>query len=393
MMPQSLYKSRHNILLIEQGVLVYWLVGSLIITAMMGVLAAADNVAIPTSMFLSDMVSVSSLALWLIGIAIILLIVVQFTTPFTTVPYSDKAFSATSIHNTKFSGFLRYVLSGLLATALVVGSALQALVAYQEAESTRITSPARVQALVRIEGISDSVYDTSTASGYRQVAVITQLMPLVTELKPQDLADSTRNYLEEENNSLSRNYNDSYDKNLDNIEYRILLNAYPKNTSNDDSFSNLNGLQPGDELFMSVALAPLTTSEQVLNSPSGFDSYRWLRGRHIDGVANVLAVSSSTISRDSISNHEALKQASTSESYLSRLRTRIDIGRWQLRDYFYTDWSTQTTAEQQAHAVTLSLLTGDRSLINRDTKDLYQLAGISHLLAISGTHVLFWPLC
>ncbi|MDN5620672.1 MAG: ComEC/Rec2 family competence protein [Psychrobacter sp.] len=368
----------------------YWLVGSLIITAMMGVLAAADTLAIPTSMFLSDMVSVSSLALWLIGLAIILLIVVQFTTPFTTVLYSDKAFSPTSIHHTKFSGFLRYVLSGLLATALVVGSALQALVAYQEAESTRITSPARVQALVRIEGISDSVYDASTASGYRQVAVITHLTPLVAEWKPQDLADSTRNYLEEESNSLSKNYNDSYDKNLNNhIEYRVLLNAYPKSTSNDDSFSNLNGLQPGDELFMSLALAPLTTSEQVLNSPSGFDSYRWLRGRHIDGVANILAVSSSTISRDSIRNHEALKHTSTSESYLSRLRTRIDIGRWQLRDHFYTDWSTQTTAEQQAKAVTLSLLTGDRSLINRDTKDLYQLAGISHLLAISGTHVLF----
>ena len=196
MMPQSLYKSRHNILLIEQGVLVYWLVGSLIITAMMGVLAAADTVAIPTSMFLSDMVSVSSLALWLIGLAIILLIVVQFTTPFTTVLYSDKAFSATSIHNTKFSGFLRYVLSGLLAIALIVGSALQALVAYQEAESTRITSPARVQALVRIEGISDSVYDASTASGYRQVAVVTHLTPLTAKLTPKDLSSSTSRYIE-----------------------------------------------------------------------------------------------------------------------------------------------------------------------------------------------------
>ena len=60
-----------------------------------------------------------------------------------------------------------------------------------------------------------------------------------------------------------------------------------------------------------------------------------------------------------------------------------------MRQHFYQDWVAQTTAQQQAKAVTLSLLTGDRSLINRDTKDLYQLAGISHLLAISGTHVLF----
>ena len=56
---------------------------------------------------------------------------------------------------------------------------------------------------------------------------------------------------------------------------------------------------------------------------------------------------------------------------------------------FMNDWAEQSTARQQAKAVTLSLLTGDRSLISRETKDLYQLAGISHLLAISGTHILF----
>ncbi|WP_227511598.1 ComEC/Rec2 family competence protein [Psychrobacter piscatorii] len=202
------------------------------------------------------------------------------------------------------------------------------------------------------------------------------------------MANSTSDYSKEENNSLSKSYNESSDKNLNNsIEYRVLLNAYPKNTSNNDSFSNLNDLQPGDELFMSLALVPLSTSKQAISNPSGFDSYRWLRGRHIDGVANILAVSPLTVSKSN--NDEALQQASTSDSYFKRFRTRIDIGRWQLRDHFYRDWPAQTTAEQQARAVTLSLLTGDRSLINRDTKDLYQLAGISHLLAISGTHVLF----
>ena len=269
-----------------------------------------------------------------------------------------------------------------------MGSALQALVAHQQAETTKITDSIRVQALVRIEGISDSVYDASTDSGYRQVAVVTHLMPLVAELTPQDLADSTRNYSKEENNSLSKSYSDNFEKKPNNhIEYRVLLNAYPKNTSNNDSFSNLNDLQPGDELFMSLALVPLSTSKQAISNPSGFDGYRWLRGRHIDGVANILAVSPLTVSKSN--NDKALQQASTSDSYFQRFRTRIDIGRWQLRDHFYRDWPAQTTAEQQARAVTLSLLTGDRSLINRDTKDLYQLAGISHLLAISGTHVLF----
>ena len=366
----------------------YWLVGSLVIIAMMGVLAVADNVAMPIDMPLLNVVSATGL-LWLLVIfAIILLSATQLNSPSVNTQSTNKTRSVSSPNDVKLSLFSKYFLFGLLAIGLVVGSALQALVAHQQAETTKITDSIRVQALVRIEGISDSVYDASTDSGYRQVAVVTHLMPLVAELTPQDLADSTRNYSKEENNSLSKSYSDNFEKKPNNhIEYRVLLNAYPKNTANNDSFSNLNDLQPGDELFMSLALVPLSTSKQAISNPSGFDGYRWLRGRHIDGVANILAVSPLTVSKSN--NDEALQQASTSDSYFQRFRTRIDIGRWQLRDHFYRDWPAQTTAEQQTRAVTLSLLTGDRSLINRDTKDLYQLAGISHLLAISGTHVLF----
>mgnify|MGYP003142874887 FL=1 len=366
----------------------YWLVGSLVIIAMMGVLAVADNVAMPIDMPLLNVVSATGL-LWLLVIfTIILLSATQLNSPSVNTQSTNKTRSVSSPNDVKLSLFSKYFLFGLLAIGLVVGSALQALVAHQQAETTKITDSIRVQALVRIEGISDSVYDASTDSGYRQVAVVTHLMPLVAELTPQDLADSTRNYSKEENNSLSKSYSDNFEKKPNNhIEYRVLLNAYPKNTSNNDSFSNLNDLQPGDELFMSLALVPLSTSKQAISNPSGFDGYRWLRGRHIDGVANILAVSALTVSKSN--NDEALQQASTSDSYFQRFRTRIDIGRWQLRDHFYRDWPAQTTAEQQTRAVTLSLLTGDRSLINRDTKDLYQLAGISHLLAISGTHVLF----
>ncbi|MGE6393632.1 ComEC/Rec2 family competence protein [Psychrobacter pacificensis] len=366
----------------------YWLVGSLVIIAMMGVLAVADNVAMPIDMPLLNVVSATGL-LWLLVIfTIILLSATQLNSPSVNTQSTNKTRSVSSPNDVKLSLFSKYFLFGLLAIGLVVGSALQALVAHQQAETTKITDSIRVQALVRIEGISDSVYDASTDSGYRQVAVVTHLMPLVAELTPQDLADSTRNYSKEENNSLSKSYSDNFEKKPNNhIEYRVLLNAYPKNTSNNDSFSNLNDLQPGDELFMSLALVPLSTSKQAISNPSGFDGYRWLRGRHIDGVANILAVSPLSVSKSN--NDEALQQASTSDSYFQRFRTRIDIGRWQLRDHFYRDWPAQTTAEQQARAVTLSLLTGDRSLINRDTKDLYQLAGISHLLAISGTHVLF----
>ncbi|MDN3452757.1 MULTISPECIES: ComEC/Rec2 family competence protein [unclassified Psychrobacter] len=373
----------------------YWLIGSLIMIVMMGVLAVADNVAVPINLSVIDIVSVSGLSLALIVFATILFAIAQLNIPSINRHSTDKTHVDSSLYKTQFPlRIIKHLVFAIFAIILVIGSTLQALVAHQQAETTKVTDATRVQALVRIEGLSDSVYDAATGSGYRQVAVVTHISPLVAELTPQDLAITTANYLEIDKNSLSENYNNRSD--TDNIsdikhehEHRILLNAYPKKSANDNQLSSLNHLQPGDELFMSLALAPLATSKQALNNPSGFDSYRWLRGRHIDGVANILAVSPSVISSNEIGNEIYSRQTLTSDAYLQRFRTRIDQGRWQLRQHFYRDWSAQTTAEQQAKAVTLSLLTGDRSLINRDTKNLYQLAGISHLLAISGTHVLF----
>ncbi|MCG3858778.1 ComEC/Rec2 family competence protein [Psychrobacter sp. Ps2] len=373
----------------------YWLIGSLIIIVMMGVLAVADNVIMPTDLSLLDMIDPSNLSLALIVFATFLLASAQLNIPSIDSHSADNSTSNDVSCHTKLPfRIIRHLVLALLATALVIGSALQALVTHQRAETTEITLPMRVQALVRIEGLSDSVYDAATDSNYRQVAVITNIAPLVAELTPQELVTKTSDYLHANKNSLSINH----DVNLNEVilkvsEHRILLNAYPKKSANDSQFASLNDLQPGDEVFMSLALAPLTTSEQAVNNPTGFDSYRWLRGRHIDGVANILAVSPILVNSNEISNEisdkKYSKQSLDSDSYLQRFRTRIDQGRWRLRQHFYQDWSAQTTAEQQAKAVTLSLLTGDRSLINRDTKDLYQLAGISHLLAISGTHVLF----
>ncbi|WP_227526558.1 ComEC/Rec2 family competence protein [Psychrobacter sp. 4Dc] len=373
----------------------YWLIGSLIIIVMMGVLAVADNVIMPTDLSLLETVGTSNLSLALTIFATILLASAQFNIPSIDSHNADSNTSNNTSRHIKLPfRIIRYLVLALLATALVIGSALQALVTHQQAETTEITAPIRVQALVRIEGLSDSVYDATTDSGYRQVAVITNITPLVAELTPQELATKTSDYLDANKNSLSINHDvNPNEVNLKVSEHRVLLNAYPRKSANDSQFAFLNDLQPGDEIFMSLALAPLATSEQAVNNPTGFDSYRWLRGRHIDGVANILAVSPTLVNSSEISNEisdkKYSKQSLDSDSYLQRFRTRIDQGRWRLRQHFYQDWSAQTIAEQQAKAVTLSLLTGDRSLINRDTKGLYQLAGISHLLAISGTHVLF----
>ena len=401
----------------------YWLIGSLIIIVMMGVLAVADSMPLPVSPLLADLSATATLPLLLTILTIVLLVVSQRRIPYPrSFTIRQPPSQNPSVKNsTKTSAYslsllskcVRYLLLAALALTLISGSGLLALISHQQAQSSAIKQPLRVQALVSIEGISDSVYDVASDSGYRQVATISQISPLLSELTAQDLdnltANYTANYKEGLNNSLSSNKetkdNLSHDSSEDfesfeRAEYRVLLNAYPKkpkpkkpskkystkqakNLSKQTQIIDLNHLQPGDQLLMTLTLAPLAGSEQALNNPTGFDSYRWLRGRHIDGVANILATSTSTIPFDD----SALSKAD--ESYLYRLRSAIDQGRWQLRQYFYQDWAAQNTAQQQAKAVTLSLLTGDRSLINRDTKDLYQLAGISHLLAISGTHVLF----
>ena len=402
--------------------LVYWLLGSLIIIVMMGVLAVADSMTLPVSSLLAhlsvaELSAATILPLLLTILTIVLLVVSQRLISFPhsfnvkiplaqNLPVQNSAKTSSSIFSLLLK-YIRYFLLAGLSLALIIGSGLLALMSHQEAQNSAIKQPLRVQALVSIEGISDSVCDITSDSGYRQVATISQISPLLSELTAQDLdkltAQYAANYREALDNSLSNNRENKNDLSGDSAktfvgfektEYRVLLNAYPKkpkpkkpskkSTEKKSQTIDLNQLQPGDQLLMTLTLTPLANSEQAINNPTGFDSYRWLRGRHIDGVANILATSNATIPFD-----DSLALSTADNSYLQRFRTAIDQGRWQLRQHFYQDWVAQTTAQQQAKAVTLSLLTGDRSLINRDTKDLYQLAGISHLLAISGTHVLF----
>lgn len=61
----------------------------------------------------------------------------------------------------------------------------------------------------------------------------------------------------------------------------------------------------------------------------------------------------------------------------------FDLWRWQIRQQFQ-----QLFAEQANAGVVLALLTGDRALVSDQAWDLYTTTGISHLMAISGPHVL-----
>ena len=352
---------------------------------MIGALSVTDgtsDIALSTHPLLTSLADVSVWPL-LIIITVVLALVSQRSLSSIFFTNTNKSFTQNSSLLLKLVlSMVSYLFTGLLAIVLIVGSVLQALNSHQQAQTTKISDSMRVQALITIEGVSDSVYDPTTNSGYRQVATISHISPLVAELTAYDLSAKALDQIKQNNNRP-----DSPNNLSQNLQHRILLNAYPKSNANDIKLASINSLQPGDQVMMALTLAPLTTSQEAINNPTGFDSYHWLRSRHIDGVANIMAVGKPI--GNVIKPSAQLLTTTHSTSYFNRLRTRIDQGRWQLRQHFYQDWASQTTAQQQANAVTLSLLTGDRSLINRATKDLYQLAGISHLLAISGTHVLF----
>lgn len=148
----------------------------------------------------------------------------------------------------------------------------------------------------------------------------------------------------------------------------VLLQARQTNKQNKDNLAKLRELRPNTTTKMTLFVTPIVADPSV----SGFDSTRWLRTRHIHAHARVLAIDGEIMPMSEVG-----------------LVGRLEHFRQVLREHFYQNWHSMSEDGQQAQAVTLSLLTGDRALISRSTKDLYQFGGISHLLAISGTHVVF----
>ncbi|WP_131667492.1 ComEC/Rec2 family competence protein [Psychrobacter pygoscelis] len=341
---------------------------------------------------------------------------------------------------------MRFLHSAVVAVIFIIVlflSALLAISAQYNAHLRSLPQPIRVQALVTIEGLSDSLYAPQSAQGYRQRATLTNVVFL-----GQDGPQSYLNYRQIDKNKLSNKAKispptdvsnpwfpaDSLPTDDNNQTIRpfkvdgwsslltspnalggsltessqplsVLLSAYPKSGKSHESFELLNSLAPQQQVVMILALNPIDSEEDSEQAAvTGFNSAHWLRARHIDATARLLAIDSSSIDSSSPVSTQTASAQTLSGASGSGDKALLDfentsqqpswsVGlqrlRWDLRQHFMQDWSALTPSEQQARAVTLSLLTGDRALITRATKDSYQLAGISHLLAISGSHVLF----
>ncbi|MFB2537646.1 MULTISPECIES: DNA internalization-related competence protein ComEC/Rec2 [unclassified Acinetobacter] len=166
----------------------------------------------------------------------------------------------------------------------------------------------------------------------------------------------------------------------------ILL--YPKRIYNADG--QVTSLSFGDENQEDSNYLKLGHYYQVtldLKPPHGyanmgsFDQEKWLLQQGIVGTATVLF-------QKPLTEHEIIQQGwsdfvAQQQNWLPRWRLNIEKMRLAYRKAILNN-----QPEQQSRALLLGLLTGDRSAINKDTTQLYQIMGISHLLAISGPHVL-----
>lgn len=292
--------------------------------------------------------------------------------------------------------FWLLVLLGL-PTAFAFKAALQV-----QADATRVQllgahSPLMVTADVAIYELSDSV------SPYRQKAVLTNLR--VPTEKRGKLANPFAQLPAAPPPPLV------YPSQL-----TVLLSK--KTTANEfaAAYHNAAALPDvGESVPMTLILTALKN-----NKNASFDEYHWLKTRHIDANARILTIDGAPTAADvpikewffvklqrlrsvyrqaflanfsenlldgGIKNNDGKNSHKNSKKNDDNGGDDAQSG---TADPANDDTVHLSRNELEAQtAVVLSLLTGDRAFLDSDLKNLYQYGGISHLLAISGAHVVF----
>lgn len=183
---------------------------------------------------------------------------------------------------------------------------------------------------------------------------------------------------------------------------------------NPDWEATLSQLKPGMQLNVKLQLEPIVQPKPTSlpsNAKSltlGFDEAQWLRQREVQAKGVIIGIEKTSLHEFNLTHVK------------ERMAIAIEQLRWQLRQKILANLHTtllkqstslinaknndiaqsafQTSGQSssqssgqsaiQSHAILLGLLTGDKSLMDSELKNRYQVTGISHLLAISGPHVL-----
>lgn len=264
------------------------------------------------------------------------------------------------IHATKDGAVLypsTIIAQCLMIFVLIVLFCAKTLSYFERFYAIAPTSALTVTAQVRISEISDGVYDAEDKRYYRQKAVLSDIKPV------QGTAGTTPNPF----------YNPALPTHSSHLSHdlpkqmTVLLSTGFKDEKHDTDM-----LGVGTSTKMTLSLTPLPDDP---DNDMGFNSRRYLMTRHIHANARILHIDS-----PAYASHVAWHE---------RWLIGIQSLRQSLRHHFKDEFMQQAGVDKQSAGVVLSLLTGDRAFINQESKALYQWAGISHLLAISGAHVLF----
>lgn len=179
---------------------------------------------------------------------------------------------------------------------------------------------------------------------------------------------------------------------------------------NPDWEATLSQLRPGMQLNVKLQLEPIAKRKptSLPNNAKplmlGFDEAQWLRQRGVQAKGVIIGIEKTSL-REFNPSHVTDRMAIAIEQLRWQLRQKIlaNLHTTMLKQStsivnvkntdiaqpaFQTSSQSAIQAAIQSHAILLGLLTGDKSLMDSDLKNRYQITGISHLLAISGPHVL-----
>jgi competence protein ComEC len=133
-------------------------------------------------------------------------------------------------------------------------------------------------------------------------------------------------------------------------------------------------MKPGQWWQVQVKLKPVHSNA----SPGAFDVERWLLQQHIVATGTIKAA-------QPLTQLQVTQLQRKPDSLVQQFNNALQHERLRIRQHVM---QLDSHENRPAKGVLLGLLTGDRSLIDAETTLLYQQMGISHLLAISGPHVL-----
>ncbi|MFW2177834.1 MULTISPECIES: ComEC/Rec2 family competence protein [unclassified Moraxella] len=334
--------------------------------------------------------------------------------------YRHKFVKNTSLIN--YHSLAISLLYGVMTLAVLVSSSSYGLADYFAYQQRLLISPITATATVRVGQISDSISDSIVLPQRHDNAPLTigTLTPRhVWQVQALHFDNPDSVNLAEADGNDDEEMLDSADMattkpNTIPLPLTVLVTANLE--KHPDWQALLNQLSPNQTIKVKLALrlitqpqnAPLPNHAKRVNL--GFDEAMWLRQRGVQATAELLSVDKNSF-KNSLSNstqNTDLTRTSQSNSTLANplttIKTTAEQWRWQFRQKLLAHLkqaiAKQTIAESSSqsaqlvatltdsHAILLGLLTGDRGLMTASLKNQYQLTGISHLLAISGPHVL-----